>query len=161
MRLEGAPCLYVRLILSVSRLKESGEQLDDRVVEVHWDSSISHWRMMRFRDDKPHGNHYSVVENIIQSIAEGVEKETVSRFLWSERSSLIYHLRQLSSWHDLSQFEMLGKHDLDNHHSQAVVHRILNNPYPHILNNSHAHLQSLPLPKYSNLSSLPKFGMAL
>ncbi|KAF8969639.1 mRNA capping enzyme, catalytic domain-containing protein [Flammula alnicola] len=58
-------------------LKRSGEQVDDRVVEVHWDPSISRWRMMRFRDDKPHGNHKSVVENIIQSIADGVEKEAL------------------------------------------------------------------------------------
>lgn len=35
---------------------------------------------MRFRDDKPNGNHITVVENIIQSIAEGVEKETVGFF---------------------------------------------------------------------------------
>ncbi|KAF4614655.1 hypothetical protein D9613_002626 [Agrocybe pediades] len=58
-------------------LKKSGEQVDDRIVEVHWDASISRWRMMRFRDDKPHGNHRSVVENIIQSIADGVEKEAL------------------------------------------------------------------------------------
>ena len=55
----------------------SNEQHDERVVEVHWDSAAEHWRMMRFRDDKPHGNHKSVVENIIKSIADGVEKDTV------------------------------------------------------------------------------------
>ena len=59
------------------RLKKSAEQVDDRIVEVHWDSVLSRWRMMRFRSDKPNGNHITVVENIIQSIAEGVEKETV------------------------------------------------------------------------------------
>ncbi|CAA7270917.1 unnamed protein product [Cyclocybe aegerita] len=58
-------------------LKRSGEQIDDRIVEVHWDSVISRWRMMRFRDDKPNGNHRSVVDNIIQSIADGVEKESL------------------------------------------------------------------------------------
>jgi mRNA guanylyltransferase len=63
---------------SVYRLKKSAEQIDDRIVEVHWDPVLSRWRMMRFRSDKPNGNHITVVENIIQSIAEGVEKETVS-----------------------------------------------------------------------------------
>ncbi|KAH7926628.1 mRNA capping enzyme [Leucogyrophana mollusca] len=59
------------------KMKLSGEQFDDRIVEVHWDSTVSHWRMMRFRDDKPNGNFKSVVENIIQSIADGVEKEAL------------------------------------------------------------------------------------
>ena len=59
-------------------MKLSGEQLDDRIVEVHWDTEIKGWRMMRFRDDKPNGNHQSVVDNIIKSIADGVEKENVS-----------------------------------------------------------------------------------
>ncbi|KDR73643.1 hypothetical protein GALMADRAFT_72172 [Galerina marginata CBS 339.88] len=58
-------------------LKKTGEQIDDRIVEVHWDPALSRWRMMRFRDDKPNGNHRSVVENIIQSIADGVEKEAL------------------------------------------------------------------------------------
>jgi hypothetical protein len=66
------------LIFGTFRLKKTGEQVDDRVVEVHWDPSISRWRVMRFRDDKPHGNHKSVVQNIIQSIADGVEKDAVS-----------------------------------------------------------------------------------
>lgn len=56
------------------RLKADGEQLDDRIVEVHWDAELSGWRMMRFRNDKPNGNHKSVVEAIIKSIADGVEK---------------------------------------------------------------------------------------
>lgn len=58
-------------------MKLSGEQYDERIIEVHWDFNVSGWRMMRFRDDKPHGNHRNVVENIIQSIADGVEKEAV------------------------------------------------------------------------------------
>ena len=58
-------------------IKLSGEQYDDRIVEVHWDPAVSGWRMMRFRDDKPNANHNSVVENIIESIADGVEKDTV------------------------------------------------------------------------------------
>ncbi|KAI1794609.1 mRNA capping enzyme, alpha subunit [Ganoderma leucocontextum] len=60
-----------------SRMKRSSEQLDDRVVEVHWDSAQELWRMMRFRDDKPHGNHKSVVDNIIKSIADGIEKDVL------------------------------------------------------------------------------------
>ena len=60
-----------------SSMKLSGEQVDDRIVEVHWEPSTMRWRMMRFRDDKPNGNHHSVVKNIIQSIMDGVEKEDV------------------------------------------------------------------------------------
>jgi len=59
-------------------MKLTGEQIDDRIVEVRWDSALSHWRMMRFRDDKPHGNHRDIVEKIIQSIVDGVEKDIVS-----------------------------------------------------------------------------------
>ncbi|EAU88637.1 mRNA guanylyltransferase [Coprinopsis cinerea okayama7 len=59
------------------RMKLSGEQIDDRIVEVHWDFNINRWRMMRFRDDKPHGNHKSVVDKIINSIADGVEKDAL------------------------------------------------------------------------------------
>lgn len=58
-------------------MKANGEQIDDRIVEVCWDPVDEHWRMMRYRDDKPQGNHRSVVENVIQSIADGVEKDTV------------------------------------------------------------------------------------
>lgn len=59
------------------KMKETCEQFDDRIVEVHWDKDRQGWRMMRFRDDKPAGNHKSVVENIIKSIADGVEKENL------------------------------------------------------------------------------------
>ncbi|KAI3599973.1 mrna guanylyltransferase [Moniliophthora roreri] len=59
------------------KMKLSGEQYDDRIIEVHWDPNVSHWRMMRFRDDKPNGNHLSIVEKIIDSIADGVDKDTL------------------------------------------------------------------------------------
>ncbi len=62
------------------RLKDSGEQVDDRIVEVYWETGEERWRMMRFRDDKPNGNHSSVVDNIIDSILDGVEKEDVRSF---------------------------------------------------------------------------------
>lgn len=65
------------MILSFPSLKANGEQVDDRIVEVCWDPVGEHWRMMRFRDDKPQGNHRSVVENVLQSIADGVEKDAL------------------------------------------------------------------------------------
>ncbi|KAI0780667.1 mRNA capping enzyme, catalytic domain-containing protein [Trametes elegans] len=59
------------------KMKLSNEQLDERIVEVHWDTAGECWRMMRFRSDKPNGNHKSVVDNIIKSIADGVEKDAL------------------------------------------------------------------------------------
>lgn len=69
-------CVSVETYHGLS-LKQGGEQIDDRIVEVHWEVDHSRWRMMRFRNDKPNGNHLSIVDNIIQSIADGVEKEAV------------------------------------------------------------------------------------
>ncbi|KAL1738148.1 hypothetical protein HDZ31DRAFT_70329, partial [Schizophyllum fasciatum] len=85
--------LYDLLHVTDEDLKESGEQVDDRIVEVHWDLELQKWRMMRFRDDKPNGNHISVVENIIRSIADGVEKDALLhraqkfRTAWKERQA--------------------------------------------------------------------------
>ena len=64
-------------------MKANGEQVDDRIVEVCWDPVDEHWHMMRFRDDKPQGNHRSVVENVIQSISDGVERDAVGAVLVS------------------------------------------------------------------------------
>ena len=61
--------------LSARRWKRSGEQYDDRVVEVVWDQARSTWRLLRFRDDKYEGNYKSVVASIIRSIEHGVEAE--------------------------------------------------------------------------------------
>lgn len=70
--------LWAHVSISVCRMKVSGEQFEDRIVEVHWDPTVEGWRMMRFRDDKPAGNHINTVESVIQSIRDGVEKEVVS-----------------------------------------------------------------------------------
>lgn len=64
--------------------------MDDRIVEVFWETKEKRWRMMRFRNDKPNGNHRSVVDNIIQSIIEGVEKEDVSeRVIFLTQSTIV------------------------------------------------------------------------
>ncbi|GAA5914282.1 mRNA guanylyltransferase [Sporobolomyces salmoneus] len=55
--------------------KASGEQYDDRVVEVVWDQHRNTWKMLRFRDDKREGNFKTVVTSIIKSIQHGVEAE--------------------------------------------------------------------------------------
>lgn len=57
------------------RWKRSGEQYDDRVVEVVWDRTRETWRLLRFRDDKFEGNYKTVVSSIIRSIEHGVEAE--------------------------------------------------------------------------------------
>ena len=74
-------------------MKLSGEQFDDRIVEVHWEPETSRWRMMRLRDDKPHGNHIDVVMNIIGTISDGVEKEDVSSLLFFLPFHTVLNLR--------------------------------------------------------------------
>jgi mRNA guanylyltransferase len=56
---------------------DSGVQWDERIIECNWDPEYDSWRFMRFRDDKSDGNHWSVVQKIIESIRDGVELETV------------------------------------------------------------------------------------
>lgn len=55
-------------------LKSLGDPLTGRIVECAMDEQ-GRWRMFRFRDDKHHGNHIKVVENVIESIRDPVTKE--------------------------------------------------------------------------------------
>lgn len=59
------------------RWKSSSTRLDNRIVEVSFSSQHQTWEFFRFRDDKEHGNHTSVVRKVIQSIREGVEADEV------------------------------------------------------------------------------------
>ncbi|BGP38679.1 Dcp1p-Dcp2p decapping enzyme complex alpha subunit [Rhodotorula kratochvilovae] len=73
--------------------KRSGEQYDDRVVEVVWDRARDTWRLLRFRDDKFEGNYKTVVSSIIRSIEHGVEAEQLVahagriRHAWKARAA--------------------------------------------------------------------------
>ncbi len=78
-------------------MKASGEQFDERIVEVHWDTELEGWRMMRFRDDKPNGNHKNVVENILVSISDGIEKDEVSTPSISSTCRLVCILRPIAN----------------------------------------------------------------
>ncbi|KAI9638508.1 putative mRNA guanylyltransferase [Dioszegia hungarica] len=59
------------------KMKESGEQFDDRIIEVCWNTDMGGWRMMRIRDDKPHANHKSIMQKILVSIEDGVKIEAL------------------------------------------------------------------------------------
>ncbi|KAG0150959.1 hypothetical protein CROQUDRAFT_37469 [Cronartium quercuum f. sp. fusiforme G11] len=58
-------------------LKNEGGQLDNRIVEVVWNSSERTWRILRFRNDKKNGNYHAVVREILTSIQDGVEVSSV------------------------------------------------------------------------------------
>ncbi|KLT46503.1 putative mRNA guanylyltransferase [Cutaneotrichosporon oleaginosum] len=74
-------------------MKNSGEQYHGRIIECVWSDERQGWRMMRFRDDKPHGNHSSTVQKVLESIADGVEMDAVLarqdsiRAAWKERAA--------------------------------------------------------------------------
>ncbi|KAJ2609595.1 Dcp1p-Dcp2p decapping enzyme complex alpha subunit [Coemansia sp. RSA 1365] len=58
--------------------------LDGRIAEVVYDPKYSPpamWRFMRFRDDKPHGNHISVVDRIIESIKDNLELDELNQYM--------------------------------------------------------------------------------
>ncbi|KAJ2307787.1 hypothetical protein IWW55_000788, partial [Coemansia sp. RSA 2706] len=56
-------------------------QLDGRIVEAVRDPESSRWRVLRFRDDKAHGNHVSVISRIIESIGDGLELDELCGFM--------------------------------------------------------------------------------
>ncbi|KAI0233028.1 hypothetical protein L0F63_003996 [Massospora cicadina] len=71
-------------------------RLQDRIVEVTYD--VNHcpphtWRFMRFRDDKPHANHISVLEKIRKSIVDNIDMKMLEqecpdvRLRWKEREA--------------------------------------------------------------------------
>jgi mRNA guanylyltransferase len=81
--------LWTHSVSPFARMKVSGEQFEDRIVEVCWDPAVDGWRMMRFRDDKPTGNHISTVEKVILSIRDGVEKKVVSTIRTVHRGTAV------------------------------------------------------------------------
>lgn len=59
-------------------MKASGDQYDERIVEVAWDEELQSWKFMRFRDDKHDGNFIDIGDKIMSSIMDGVVQEQVS-----------------------------------------------------------------------------------
>ncbi|KAI8320565.1 mRNA capping enzyme [Martensiomyces pterosporus] len=75
----------------------SKPQVDGLIVEAVYDPEHcppAKWKFMRFRDDKPHGNHISVVSKIIESIGDSVELNELIGFMplmrsnWKQRNNL-------------------------------------------------------------------------
>ena len=117
------------------RMKLSGEQFEDRIVEVHWDPVVEGWKMMRFRDDKPAGNHIKTVEGVIESIRDGVEKEVVSTASLSQGDRLFIEVTS-SYWKNAGSYGRLGKPDTTNK-ANRTNRQFLISPW--------AHQTSLPL----------------
>jgi len=84
-----------QILIDQFRMKESGEQFDDRIVEVAWDTDRGTWRMMRIRDDKPNANHKSIMQKILVSIEDGVEIEAVCRRIYTGKNKLMTCFKQL------------------------------------------------------------------
>ena len=59
--------------------------MDGRIIECNYDPELqkklglpSPWRFMRYRDDKPDGNHKSTVTKVLESIRDAVSQEEVN-----------------------------------------------------------------------------------
>ncbi|KAI8601675.1 putative mRNA capping enzyme alpha subunit [Dissophora ornata] len=74
--------------------KATSTQLHNRVVEVNYSPNDQSWRFFRFRDDKEHGNHSSVVRKVVESIRDGVEANDLLeaqdsiKAAWKERERM-------------------------------------------------------------------------
>lgn len=68
------------------RWKDSGEQLDDRIVECAWHPPAENkpdeptWHITRIRSDKQNANHKSTVTRIIESIKDAVDEQELINF---------------------------------------------------------------------------------
>jgi mRNA guanylyltransferase len=122
--MERADCLF--FVSTHHRMKKDGIQYDDRIVECQWDphggpldsSQMEHetngseaaterplaWRLHRIREDKTDGNHTSIVQKIIRSIEDGVEKdqllaeEASIRASWKSESRTEYRRAQAAPY---------------------------------------------------------------
>lgn len=66
------------------QFKQKPRYMDGKIIECNYDPQLqqelnlkSPWRFMRFRDDKPDGNHQSTVTNVLRSIEDAVSQEQV------------------------------------------------------------------------------------
>ncbi|KAI9347549.1 mRNA-capping enzyme subunit alpha [Pilaira anomala] len=64
------------------QFKDKPKYMDGKIIECNYDPQLqqelnltSPWRFMRYRDDKPDGNHQSTVKNVLRSIEDAVSKE--------------------------------------------------------------------------------------
>ncbi|KAK3829729.1 MAG: mRNA capping enzyme, catalytic domain-containing protein [Linnemannia gamsii] len=80
--------------------KSTSTHLQNRVVEVSCSPNDHSWRFFRFRDDKEHGNHSSVVRKVQESIRDGVERDELLqaqgeiRSAWKAREQVAQHAQQ-------------------------------------------------------------------
>ncbi|CEP09075.1 hypothetical protein [Parasitella parasitica] len=58
------------------------KEMDGKIIECNYDPDLqqrlnlkSPWRFMRYRDDKPDGNHQKTVDNVLRSIRDAVSRE--------------------------------------------------------------------------------------
>ncbi|KAJ1679587.1 Dcp1p-Dcp2p decapping enzyme complex alpha subunit [Spiromyces aspiralis] len=75
-------------------LRNQQGSLEGRIVEVVYDPNHAPpnvWKLLRFRDDKPHGNHVSVLNSILESIQQAVTSQELIdkcpeiRTAWKQR----------------------------------------------------------------------------
>jgi mRNA guanylyltransferase len=99
-------------------MKSMQQAFDWRIIECYRDAQTGHWRPKvetdgtpRFRDDKDHANHVSVVDSVIESIEDAVSEEDLMsvcpkiRAAWKERE------RVAKERHRAAEMEQRQRHE--------------------------------------------------
>lgn len=120
-------------------MKSLSEPLNFRIAEVKRNEQ-GQWNLLRFRDDKANGNHYTVVKKVLHSINDGVTKQELIEAShriernWIKRGAerkLMAKERQRGSIHKLPHLQSQPQSQQPPHHQSHNLASAAAHPSKH------------------------------